>query len=148
MKKLPVGVALQLANFGRRSWIAIIGKHNAVPHEHLIIDLDSFADKGVRRNLAAATYDGAALNFNEGANARFVTDLATVNIDEALVKDNDVMAKDDRVGDRHGVLLGNGKLPIMHALFEQERRVGIAEFEPFQIVFEPLLKIDRCLKVQ
>jgi hypothetical protein len=77
---MPVGFGLELAVRSRRAWIAIIDKRNIVPNENAFFDCDAFTDKAVTGDFATRTDLCAFLDFDESANFRFVTDLASVEV--------------------------------------------------------------------
>jgi hypothetical protein len=77
---VPVRFGLELAVRSRRAWIAIIDKRDIVPNENAFFDCDAFADEGVAGNFATRPDLCAFLDFNESANFRFVTDLASVKV--------------------------------------------------------------------
>src|SRR5690242_10345233 len=66
--------------------------------EDAVFDRDALADERVGRDLHPAADANAFLNFDECADARFVTNLAAVEVDE--VKDLDVAPQLDVGGDR------------------------------------------------
>src|SRR5262245_27514225 len=77
---MPVRFGLELAVRSRRARIAIIDKRHTVPNENAFFDCDAFADKAVAGNFATRPDFCTFLDFNEGANFRFVTDLASVKV--------------------------------------------------------------------
>src|SRR5262245_2524652 len=94
----PVAVALELAALVHGAREAIVDEHHAVSNEDVILDLDTFADEGMARNLDAAANLRALLDFDECTDARFVADLTAVQVDELV--DLDVLAKLDVRRDR------------------------------------------------
>ena len=50
--------------------------------ENIVLNRDAFADKRMTGNLAAPSHFGVFLNFDERSNLRFITDLASVQVDE------------------------------------------------------------------
>jgi hypothetical protein len=51
-------------------------------NQHVVLNDDAFADKGVARDLAASANTGIFLDLDECADLRLVPDLAPVQIDE------------------------------------------------------------------
>ena len=68
----------------RRPRIAVVDESDAVSDEDAGFDGHAFADEGVARDLAALADLRALLDFDEGADLRFVADLAAVEIDESV----------------------------------------------------------------
>src|SRR6266852_3010989 len=50
----------------------------AVAHKHVVLDVHSFADKCVARNLAAPPHSRILLYFHKRADLRFISDFAAV----------------------------------------------------------------------
>ena len=83
---MPVRFSLELTVRSHRAWIAIIDKRNTVANENAFFDCDAFADKALAGNFAMRPDPCAFLDFNEGANFRFVTDLASVRFTNPLIR--------------------------------------------------------------
>jgi hypothetical protein len=64
-----------------RPRIAIVGEHDAVRDHHLVLELHTFAQKTVGRDLAAAAHDAARLNLDERTNGSFVAYFTTIDVD-------------------------------------------------------------------
>src|SRR5262249_22510288 len=77
---MPVRFGLESAVLSRRARKAIIDKCNTVPNENAFFNCDAFADKAVAGNFATRPDCCAFLDFDEGANFSFVTDLASVKV--------------------------------------------------------------------
>jgi hypothetical protein len=82
----------------------IVDKGYSVTDEDFVFDRYAFADKRVRRDLAAPAYPRVFLNFDERANLRAVADLAAVEIDEVM---NDHVAPKLDVGRDQTELAGH-----------------------------------------
>lgn len=52
--------------------------------EDSVFDRNPFTDEGVTRNLTPFTNGNAFLDFDKGANPRFITDFAAIKIDERM----------------------------------------------------------------
>jgi hypothetical protein len=61
-----------------------------VADKTLVFNLDTFADKTVRRDLAARTDNRILLNFNKRSDLRFVPNRTTVKIDKFGLKNSNV----------------------------------------------------------
>ena len=90
---LPIGFGLQAAVFGCSLGIFVVGEHDAVTDEDLVLDGDALADEGMALNLAVPADDGIFLDFDEGADLGAVADGAAVEVDE-IVQLN-VLSEDD-----------------------------------------------------
>src|SRR6202042_2240222 len=64
----------------RRTWVPVIYKGYAVPHENLRLDGDSFTNKGMALYLATRPYFYPLLYLDECSDPCFVTYLAAVKI--------------------------------------------------------------------
>src|SRR5262245_28915173 len=80
----PVAVALEFAALVHGAREAIVDEHHAVSNEDVILDLDTFADEGMARNLDAAADLRALLDFDECTDARLVADLTAVHVYELV----------------------------------------------------------------
>jgi hypothetical protein len=60
--------------------ITVVDELDPVPDEDVVLDANTFADKGVTRNLAELAHTGIFLDFYECADLRVVADLAPVQI--------------------------------------------------------------------
>ena len=83
----PVGFRLRRTIGVRGARKAVIGEHDAVTDEALVLDRDAFADEGVRGDLAALADERALLDLDESADARTVADFAAVKVHEVRVED-------------------------------------------------------------
>src|SRR5262249_21750339 len=99
---LPVSLGLQLSA-GRGARINIIDKHHAVADKDIVFNGDAFADKRMRRNLAARADRGVLLHLDEGADFTFVAYLAPVKIDEIWLEDLDSVAQHNVGGNWHEI---------------------------------------------
>ena len=61
---------------------SVVDEEHAVPHEDLVLDLDSLADEAVALDLATRADARASLNLDERADSRAGADRATVEIGE------------------------------------------------------------------
>src|SRR5690606_19305484 len=61
----------------------VVGEHDPVADEHLVLDGHTFTDKTVTRDFAAASNLCALLHLDERANFGLVANLATVEVGEA-----------------------------------------------------------------
>src|SRR3569833_471404 len=60
----------------------IVGEHDAVSDEHLVADIDAFADEAGGLYLAACSDRCAILNFDERPNTGFIPYYAAIEIDQ------------------------------------------------------------------
>ena len=97
----PVGVGLHAAVIGGGAGIKVVGEDDAVPDEDLVLDLDPFADERMRGDLAPPANDRILLNLNERPDPGAAADAAPVQVDKVLVKNNDAILENDRLGNRH-----------------------------------------------
>src|SRR5215203_315213 len=78
----PIVRRLQITSRRRRPRVGVVDKDHTVSNEHVIFNRHAFTNKRVTRDFAALTNAGALLNFNKGADFRFVANLTTVEVDE------------------------------------------------------------------
>ncbi len=64
-----------------------------MPNEHLILNRHPLADEGVRRYLAARSDLGANLDLDKSADAGFIADFTTVEINKVWMEDTDLTAQ-------------------------------------------------------
>src|SRR4029078_9951753 len=88
-----------------RPRIFVIGEHDAVPDEHLVLDAHAFADEAVRGDFAASSDRRAGLDFNKRPDPGLVTNRATIQVDEIRMEYSHVVTELDVFCDRHGQLL-------------------------------------------
>ena len=67
---------------GARSGTPVVYETDAVADENVVADRHALANEAMRRDLAAAPDNGAALNFDEGADLGVVADATVVEIHE------------------------------------------------------------------
>ena len=72
-------------------WKLIVDEVDVVTYEHFVIDRDAFADEGMTLDLTPSTNRRTALNLHERADARFVTYVAPVKVNEG--EDLDISAQ-------------------------------------------------------
>jgi len=83
----PVCLGLRLSGSRRGPRQPVIDEGNPVPDENLVFHRDPFANEGVARYLAAGADPGPLLDLDKTANARVISNLAPVEIDEAVDAD-------------------------------------------------------------
>lgn len=83
----PVGITLGSPGSGGRARAAIVNENYTMPNEDFGFDRDTFANESVTRNFATLTDFGALLDFDKGANPRFIADLTAVKIDATVNAD-------------------------------------------------------------
>ena len=89
----PVGLGLE-SSFGcAGAWEELVGKHNAVTDEDLVLDRRAFADESVGGDLAANADMAVLLDLDEGADLRSVTDRTPVQIHEIGVGEDGLSTK-------------------------------------------------------
>ena len=86
-----------------RARISIVREHDAVADEDLVFDDHALANERVRRDLAAGADQRFLLNLDERADLGFVADRATVEIDERRLRNTDIRAERNVVGNGHRV---------------------------------------------
>jgi hypothetical protein len=101
-KQLPVGVVLQRPGDARGTRVLVVYEPRAVSHEHLIVDLNAFADERVALDLAARADRRAALDLDEWPYAALGTDPAPVQVREGrdLRSGPDVHVGEQTIGRR------------------------------------------------
>jgi len=97
---LPVVFILQ-STFSGCTRIQIVDEHHSVSHEYVIFDRYSFANKSMRRDLAAAADNRVLLNFDKGADLGFIANRTAVEIDQIRLKDLDPLTQYNISCDRH-----------------------------------------------
>ena len=65
----------------------IVGKRNAVPDKNLILNRDSFANKGMAGNLTAIADFRPFLNLDESSDLHIITNLTAIEIRETEYTD-------------------------------------------------------------
>lgn len=88
----PVSLALQLTIRGRAGF-GIIDEDHPMADKNLLFDGDTFANEGVRRDLASGSDGCVFLNLDEGPDLRLITNRATLKIHQTGVEDPDVLAE-------------------------------------------------------
>src|SRR5713101_5167917 len=78
---------LQAAIRSDCSWVDVIDKHHAMPHEHAIADGDAFADERMAGYFAIASYDGASLDLDKRPHFGAIPDGASVQVHEIGLDD-------------------------------------------------------------
>lgn len=80
---MPVSFFLQVAVLICRSRVSIIHECDVVPNENAFFNCDAFTNERVTGDLAARPDRCAFLDFYEGSDLRFVTNLTPVKVDES-----------------------------------------------------------------
>jgi hypothetical protein len=78
----PVGLGLQIPVGAGCPRIAIVDKHHAMADEDVVLNRYALAYKGVARDLAALAHRGVLLDFDKGADLRFVAYFTSIKVDE------------------------------------------------------------------
>ena len=102
----PVSLSLQCAALRCRARVFVIDKSDPMTNEHLVLDVDAFANEAMTRDLAIAADSRALLNLDERTDLRVVADFAAVKVDEVI--DNHVppeldIWRDDAELSRHAL---------------------------------------------
>src|SRR5262245_50879916 len=69
--------------------------------KHFVLDFDAFADERMRRDLAERTDRRVLLKRDKGPDLRIVANLASIQVHQIRVVNDDVAAEPDRWRDRH-----------------------------------------------
>src|SRR5713226_4202521 len=78
---------LQAAIRSDCSWVDVIDKHHAMPHEHAIADGDAFADERMAGDFAIASHNGASLDLDKCPHFGAIPDGASVQVHEIGLDD-------------------------------------------------------------
>jgi hypothetical protein len=98
---LPVGFRLQFARLRGSAGISVVNEANVVTDETLVLDDDSFANKGVRADFASRSDNGVLLNLDERCNPRFVANGTSIQVHQLRVGNASILSQLDVVGDWH-----------------------------------------------
>ena len=71
-----------MSALGRRARIRVVDKRHAVADENIVLNRHAFADERVARHFASPPHARVLLNFDECSDLCFVSNLASIQIDE------------------------------------------------------------------
>lgn len=81
---IPIDWSLRLAGLRRGAGIEVIDEHYPVTDENFVLDRDTFTKERVTRDFATGTDRHPSLDFDKSSDTCVVTDLAAIEINEAM----------------------------------------------------------------
>ena len=82
-----------MSTVGRRARVRVVDKRHAMADENIVLNRYAFADERVARHFASPAHARILLNLDECSDLCFVSNLASIQIDE--FRQLDVLAKLD-----------------------------------------------------